>query len=350
MLKIGEVSLDNRIIAAPMAGVTDKANRIMAKSFACAMTCSEMISDMGLIYGLDKTQAIANTQGEERPVCLQIFGSHPERMAQAAQIVENLGADIIDINMGCPTPKIVKNGEGCALMLDLERSRALIRAVVNAVRVPVSIKMRRGWEDGSKTFLELAGIAEQEGVKAITLHARSRMQFYSGQADWGLIKELKERSGLPIIGNGDIWSAEDAVRMLETTACDAVMIGRAAMGNPFIFREAVELMISTIEYYYQITPFPFMRVYLTVAHHIPLFIHKPVDHYLIAGRTCTLDRNRYLQIADFFYKTGPTRYLPYQYYFTDLPVRKEMFNESIGQSLDKLIAKYKGQIIPGVKT
>lgn len=127
-------------------------------------------------------------------------------------------------------------------MLDPERSRALIRAVVNAVRVPVTVKMRRGWEDGSKTFLELAGIAEQEGVKAITLHARSRMQFYSGLADWGLIKELKERSGLPIIGNGDIWSAEDAVRMLETTACDAVMIGRAAMGNPFIFREAVELV------------------------------------------------------------------------------------------------------------
>lgn len=242
MLKIGEVSLNNRIIAAPMAGVTDKANRIMARSFGCAMTCSEMISDMGLIYGQNKTQAIADTEGEERPVSLQIFGFHPEKMAQAAQIVEKLGADIIDINMGCPTPKIVKNGEGSALMLDLPRSRAVIKAVVEAVEIPVTIKMRRGWEDDSKTFLELAGIAEQEGVKAIALHARSRMQFYSGQADWGLIKELKQRSSLPIIGNGDIWTAEDAVKMLDITACDAVMIGRAAMGNPFIFREAVELV------------------------------------------------------------------------------------------------------------
>lgn len=242
MFKIGELSLNNRIVAAPMAGVTDKANRIMAKSFACAMTCSEMISDMGLIYGQNKTQALADTKGEERPVSLQIFGSQPERMAQAAQIAENLGADLIDINMGCPTPKIVKNGEGCALMLDLSRSRALIRAVVKAVKIPVTIKMRRGWEDDSKAFLELAIIAEQEGVKALTLHARSRIQFYSGQADWGLIKELKQKSSLPIIGNGDIWKAEDAVKMLEITGCDAVMIGRGAMGNPFIFREAVELV------------------------------------------------------------------------------------------------------------
>ncbi len=242
MFKIGELSLNNRIVAAPMAGVTDKANRIMAKSFACAMTCSEMISDMGLIYGQNKTQALADTKGEERPVSLQIFGSQPEQMAQAAQIAENLGADLIDINMGCPTPKIVKNGEGCALMLDLSRSRALIRAVVKAVKIPVTIKMRRGWEDDSKAFLELAIIAEQEGVKALTLHARSRIQFYSGQADWGLIKELKQKSSLPIIGNGDIWKAEDAVKMLEITGCDAVMIGRGAMGNPFIFREAVELV------------------------------------------------------------------------------------------------------------
>jgi nifR3 family TIM-barrel protein len=230
-----------------MAGVTDKANRIMARSFGCAMTCSEMISDMGLIYGQKKTQAIADTEGEERPVSLQIFGSHPERMAQAAQIVEKLGADIIDINMGCPTPKIIKNGEGCALMLDLPRSRDILRSVVQGVKIPVTIKMRGGWEDGSKTFLELAGIAEQEGVKAIALHARSRMQFYSGQADWGLIKELKQASSLPIIGNGDIWSAEDAVKMLEITSCDAIMIGRAAMGNPFIFREAVELVEKGIK-------------------------------------------------------------------------------------------------------
>lgn len=247
MFSIGTVKPGNRIIAAPMAGVTDKANRIVASSFGCGMTCSEMISDMGLIYGQKKTANIADTRGEKGPVSVQIFGSDPEKMAQAALIVEKMGADLIDINMGCPTPKIVKNGEGCALMLNLPQAREIIRRVVRAVQVPVTVKMRRGWDDDSKTFLELAGTAEQEGVKAITLHARSRTQFYSGQADWGLIKELKKRSTVPIIGNGDIWSAEDAVRMLETTGCDAVMIGRAAMGNPFIFREAAELVEKGIK-------------------------------------------------------------------------------------------------------
>ncbi len=242
MFSIGTVSISNRIIAAPMAGITDKANRIIARSFGCGMTCSEMISDMGLIYGQKKTQHIADTSGESKPVSIQIFGSDPEKIAQGAVIVEEMGADIIDINMGCPTPKIIKNGEGSALMLDLPRSRDIIRSIVKAVRVPVTVKMRRGWEDGSTTCLELAAIAEQEGAKAVTLHARSRMQFYSGQADWALIKELKKNSSIPVIGNGDIWSADDAVRMLEETGCDAVMIGRAAMGNPFIFREAAELV------------------------------------------------------------------------------------------------------------
>ncbi len=242
MINIGSVAISNRVIAAPMAGITDKANRIIACSFGCGMTCSEMISDMGLIYGQKKTQQIADISGENKPIAVQIFGSDPEKMAEGALIVEKMGADIIDINMGCPTPKIVKNGEGCALMLDLHRSRDIVRSIVKAVKVPVTVKMRRGWEDGTTTCLELAGIAEQEGAKAVTLHARSRMQFYSGQADWALIKELKQHTAIPVIGNGDIWTADDAVRMLEETGCDAVMIGRAAMGNPFIFREAVELV------------------------------------------------------------------------------------------------------------
>ncbi|KUG04988.1 trna dihydrouridine synthase b [hydrocarbon metagenome] len=242
MFSIGTVTINNRIIAAPMAGITDKANRIIASSFGCGMTCSEMISDMGLIYGQKKTQHIADISGEKRPISVQIFGSDPEKMAEGAIIIEEMGADIIDINMGCPTPKIVKNGEGSALMLDLPRSRDIIRSIVKAVQVPVTVKMRRGWDDVSTTCLELAGIAEQEGAQAVTLHARSRMQFYSGQADWSLIKEVKKNSSIPVIGNGDIWSADDAVRMLAETGCDAVMIGRAAMGNPFIFRETVELV------------------------------------------------------------------------------------------------------------
>jgi len=242
MFQIGNVSIKNRIIAAPMAGISDKAGRIMARSFGCGLTLSEMISDMGLIYGQTKTQQIADSSGEERPVALQIFGSDPDKMAQGAVILENMGADIIDINMGCPTPKIVKNGEGSALMLDIQRSRDIMQAVVAAVKVPVTIKLRRGWEDGSTTCIELAGIAEQVGVKAVTLHPRSRMQCFSGKADWTLIKEVKKRISIPVIGNGDIWEADDAVKMLAETACDAVMIGRAALGNPFIFREAFELV------------------------------------------------------------------------------------------------------------
>ncbi len=242
MLAIGTVTISNRVIAAPMAGVTDKANRIIARSFGCGMTCSEMISDMGLIYGQKKTQHIADISGETRPISVQIFGSDPEKMAEGAIIVEKMGADIIDINMGCPTPKIVKNGEGSALMLDLSRSRNIIRSIVQAVKVPVTVKMRRGWEDGSTTYMKLAELAEQEGAKALILHARSRMQFYSGQADWSLIKELKKHTTIPVIGNGDIWSAEDALRMMEETGCDAVMIGRASLGNPFIFRETVQLV------------------------------------------------------------------------------------------------------------
>lgn len=246
MLSIGNLIIKNRVIAAPMAGVTDKAQRIMARNFGCGMAVSEMISDMGLIYGQKKTLLLADTGDEEKPLVVQIFGSDPDKMAAGAIILENMGADIIDINMGCPTPKIVKNGEGSALMLDLPRSRRIIRSIVQSVSVPVTVKMRRGWDDTSFTFLELAGLAEAEGAAAVTLHARSRSQFYSGQADWSLIKQLKAGVSIPVIGNGDIWRAEDALKMLNETGCDAVMIGRGAMGNPFIFREAVELIKNGI--------------------------------------------------------------------------------------------------------
>jgi tRNA-dihydrouridine synthase B len=177
MFKIGNLTIKNRVIAAPMAGVTDKAQRIMARSFGCGLTFSEMISDMGLIHGQKKTLLLADTADEEKPLVMQIFGSDPEKMALGAKILENMGADIIDINMGCPTPKIVKNSEGCALMLDLPRSRRLIRAIVQAVSVPVTVKMRRGWDDESFTFLELAGLAEAEGAAAVTLHAVAVISF-----------------------------------------------------------------------------------------------------------------------------------------------------------------------------
>lgn len=242
MFSIGNVTISNRVVAAPLAGVTDQAYRIILKSMGAGLVFTEMISDMGLVYNGTRTRKIADTSGEIRPVAVQIFGSKPESMAQAARLVEEMGAEIIDINMGCPTPKIVKNGEGAALMLDLVRSRAIIRAVVEAVRVPVTVKMRTGWDDERINCLELAEIAETEGVSAITLHPRTRMQFFSGKSDWNMIREMKKQLRIPLIGNGDIAKAEDARRMIEETGCDAVMIGRAVMGNPFIIRETIALL------------------------------------------------------------------------------------------------------------
>lgn len=242
MFRIGNVEIENRVVAAPLAGVTDRAYRIILKSMGCGLVFTEMISDMGLVYNGARTKKIADTSGEKRPVAVQIFGSQAEPMGRAARIVEEMGADIIDINMGCPTPKIVKNGEGAALMLDLDRSRDIIRSVVGAVQVPVTVKMRKGWDEEKISCLELAVIAQAEGVSAITLHPRTRMQFFSGQSDWNMIRELKKQAEIPVIGSGDIWKAEDARRMIEETGCDAVMIGRAVMGNPFIIREIVELL------------------------------------------------------------------------------------------------------------
>jgi len=242
MFCIGGINIKNRVIAAPLAGVTDKAFRIIARSFGCGLVYTEMISDMGLVYNQSRTLKMADLSEEEAPIAVQIFGSEIEPMIKAARIVEKLGAHIIDINMGCPTPKIVKNGEGAALMKDLNKCRLMIREMVRSVQVPVTVKMRKGWDTHDSTCLELAGIAQEEGASAIALHPRSRSQFFSGHADWKIIKEIKKEVDIPVIGNGDIWSAQDAVRMIESTECDAVMIGRAAMGNPFIFRETVELL------------------------------------------------------------------------------------------------------------
>lgn len=242
MFKIGNIEISNRLVLAPMAGVTDRAFRMIAKDYGAGLAFTEMISDQGLVYNQKKTVELADITGELKPVAVQIFGSEVEPMAEAARRVEQSGADIIDINMGCPTPKIVRNGEGAALMLDLPQARQIIRAVVRAVKVPVTIKMRRGWDDGHLNYLDLGRIAEEEGAQAVTLHGRTREQFYSGTADWDSIRKLKEVLTIPVIGNGDIWTAGDALKMIDHTGCDAVMIARGAMGNPFIFREAIELV------------------------------------------------------------------------------------------------------------
>lgn len=243
MFKIGSLTIANRVVSAPMAGISDLAFRRLARSFGCGLVCSEMISAKGLVYGQDKTLSLAELDGESGPVSLQIFGSEPDIMARAATLLVNkTGASIIDINMGCPTPKIVKNGEGSALLQNLALCREIIGRVAAAVTVPVTVKMRRGWEDGSEACLELAQIAEQEGAQAVILHPRSRAQFFSGRAEWTFIRKTKEIVSIPVIGNGDIGNAGDALNMLESTGCDAVMVGRGSLGNPFLFRDCVNLL------------------------------------------------------------------------------------------------------------
>ncbi|QGU00500.1 tRNA-dihydrouridine synthase DusB [Candidatus Syntrophocurvum alkaliphilum] len=277
MFSIGDIKIKNRVVLAPMAGVTDKAYRIIAKSYNCGLAYTEMVSDMGLIYSQAKTAAIADTTDEEPPVSVQIFGSEVEPMIKAAVKVQELGAKIIDINMGCPTPKIVKNGEGAALMRNLPRVREIIKGVKNAINVPLTIKMRKGWDENQLKYIELATIAEEEGVSAIAFHARTRDQFYSGKADWDCIKNLKKTVSIPVIGNGDIWSAEDALKMLDYTNCDAVMIGRAAMGNPFILREAVEL----IENGKKIPPPTTEEIINTAIRQLGLTIHYKGEHIAV---------------------------------------------------------------------
>ena len=179
---------------------------------------------------------------EVRPMAVQIFGASPDTLAEAAALVEKMGADVIDLNMGCPAPKIVKNHEGSALMKNLPLCREMIRAVRRRIQLPLTVKMRKGFENGEETCLLLSKIAEDEGCDAVVVHPRSREQFFSGHSDWSMIRRVKEQLSIPVIGNGDIWSAQDAADMLEQTGCDAVMIGRGAMGNPFLFREAVALI------------------------------------------------------------------------------------------------------------
>ncbi|MDD4239040.1 MAG: tRNA dihydrouridine synthase DusB [Desulfotomaculaceae bacterium] len=241
-MKIGSIQLENPVISAPMAGITDKAYRILAKEAGCGLVCTEMVSDQALLYGNVKTGAILNIAGESRPVSIQIFGSDPAYMAGAAGIVESCGAAFIDINMGCPTPKIVRNGEGSALMKDPNKAAEIVKSVVARVKVPVTVKMRKGWDEKSVNAVELAQAVVDAGAAAITVHGRTRSQFYSGKADWGAIAAVKKAVKVPVIGNGDIWSPAEAPAMFEETGCDAIMIGRAALGNPWIFSRTVHFL------------------------------------------------------------------------------------------------------------
>jgi nifR3 family TIM-barrel protein len=250
-----------------MAGISDKACRIINKEFGCALVFTEMVNDKGLLYGQQRTLALLNLEGEKGPVAVQIFGREPEQLGQAALIAENNGAALIDINCGCPTPKIVKNGAGAALMLEPRRCREIFRTVVKAVKIPVTVKMRSGWsEENSDKCVEIAGAAEQEGVAAVIIHPRSREQFFAGKADWEKVKAVKQRVSIPVIGNGDIDSGETARFRLETSGCDGIMIGRAYLGNPFIFQE-INGFLQNNE---KIAPAPWTKRLETAAKHLKL--------------------------------------------------------------------------------
>lgn len=270
-MKIGSVILENPVILAPMAGVTDLPFRILAKEMGCGLVYSEMVSDKGLLYHNEHTLKMTAIEESEKPVTMQIFGSDPFSMAKAARIVEKAGPTIIDINMGCPTPKIIKNGEGSALMREPDLAYEIMARVVEAVEVPVTVKIRKGWDDQSINAVQIAQLAEKAGVSAIAVHGRTRAQFYAGEADWDIIRQVKQNVSIPVIGNGDIRSPQDAVRMLTQTNCDGIMIGRGAQGNPWIFRQVTHYLATG-----QLLPMPGIqeRMDLLLRHLDMLIDHK----------------------------------------------------------------------------
>jgi tRNA-dihydrouridine synthase B len=241
---IGSVKLNHITVLAPLAGITNLPFRRIVKDAGCGLVCTEMVSANGLVYGSEKTWQLLKSCPEEKPLSVQIFGSDPVKMADAAVIVQESGADIIDINFGCAVKKILKNYSGVTLMKSPALTQEILTKVRNAVTIPLTIKMRTGWDASGMDAFRIAAIAQECGVDAITLHPRTAGQGFSGKSDWSLIAAIKKQIAIPVIGNGDISRPEDALRMLEETGCDAIMIGRAAIGNPWIFSQIHDLLQS----------------------------------------------------------------------------------------------------------
>ena len=241
-MKIGNIEIENCLELGPMAGVTDLPFRLLCKEMGCNMLYTEMVSAKAILYKNKNTKELLNIDKNEHPVGVQLFGSDPDIMAQIAAQVEEGECDFIDINMGCPVPKIVNNGEGSALLKQPKLVEEILTKMVKAVNKPVTVKIRKGFENGTVYAVEIAKIAESCGVSAIAVHGRTREQYYSGKADWDVIKDVKKAVKIPVIGNGDIFSAEDAKAMKEYTGCDGLMVARGARGNPWIFREIKEYL------------------------------------------------------------------------------------------------------------
>ena len=234
-MNIGNIELSAPLALAPMAGITDLPFRLICRRLGCGMTVSEMVSAKGLLYKNVKTTEMLRIDDGERPTAIQLFGSVPAELAEAARMVEASGADMIDFNMGCPVPKIVNNGEGSALMKNPQLAHDILAAMVKAVKIPVTVKFRAGWDDANRNAVEVARAVEAAGVSAVAVHGRTRQQFYEGKADWSIIADVKQAVKVPVFGNGDIFTVADGLRMLEQTGCDGLMIGRGADGNPWLF-------------------------------------------------------------------------------------------------------------------
>ncbi|MBI5967579.1 MAG: tRNA dihydrouridine synthase DusB [Deltaproteobacteria bacterium] len=243
-LKIASLELANPLVLAPLSGISDLPFRLLAKEQGCALVCTEMTSAEGIIRNWKATERLLRSCPEERPLAVQIFGSRPEAMAEAAKIVEGYGADLVDINMGCPVRKVVRGGSGAALLRDVERAKEIIQAVRKAISLPLTIKIRSGWDEKSMNFLEMARMAEGCGVNALTVHGRTRTQGYAVKADWEVIARVKARLRIPVIGNGDLTSPSAIPQFFRQTGCDGAMIGRGALGNPWIFRQALNMLQS----------------------------------------------------------------------------------------------------------
>lgn len=240
-LKIGNVELENNIMLAPMAGITDLPFRILCKEYGAGLVCTEMASSKAIFYNDKKTKDILKIEGEKRPIQAQIFGSDIESLKVAAEYVSSF-ADILDINMGCPAPKVVKNGDGSKLLLDLEKVEEIVTEVVKASKVPVSVKIRKGWNEDNIVAKEAAQIIEKAGASMITIHGRTRAEFFSGEVDLDIIKTVKESVSIPVIGNGNIVDEKSALKMFEYTGVDGIMLGRAAIGNPWIFQKIIHFL------------------------------------------------------------------------------------------------------------